>query len=384
MDPSSTMNSDVRPFMAIWEVSRACDLACLPCRAAAQPRRSALELSTYEGYELIEQVAELRPMGFAFSGGDPLKRPDIYELIDFARRRGLSPSVAPSPTPLLTAEAIEMMKTAGVARLSLGIDGATPESHDGARGIPGAFRHTVDAIRHAKRISLPVQVNTTLSRINVEELERIASLVGELGVVSWNVSFLVPLGLAKADDMLTAEEVEEAFGNLYEIGRGAAFEIRTGEALHYRRFVAQRKLLDDPELMARVFAGGKYNSGELVASMKQAVVPGGGQVRGIVFVSHIGEVYPSGFLPLSAGNIRFRRLSTIFRASPLFATLRDSAQLKGKCGMCEFRDLCGGSRARAYAVTGDPMAAEPLCAHQPADYVAPTGDSGASRLPAGA
>lgn len=337
-----------RPLIVIWEPTRACDLACLPCRTAPQPGRGSFELSTYEGYKLIEQVAELGPESFVLSGGDPLKRSDLFEFINYASRRGLGPSITPSATPLLTREAVLKMKSAGLARIGLSLDASSATAHDGHRGIPGSWALTVDAAGWAREAGLPVQILTTVTRENASDLSAMATLLEKLEVSAWLLFFLVPTGRRKVIEMLTAWEVEEVFGVLWDIARDASFEVRPVDASHYRRFELQQLAPEDGAVAETVLHGPPPES------------------RAFVFISHTGEVYPSSFLPLPAGNVRHRRLADIYRHSPLFASLRDPEMLKGKCGVCEYRQVCGGSRARAYALTRDPLAEEPLCVYLPA------------------
>lgn len=340
-----------RPAVVIWEPTRACDLACLHCRATAQPKRSNFELSTYEGYKLIDQIAELAPPTFILTGGDPLKRSDIFEFINYAARRGLRTTLTPSATPLLTRDAIKRMCDSGLARISLTLDGPTPEAHDSHRGIPGHWQLTVDAARWAVELGLAVEITTTVTKQNQKDLEAMAGLLTRLGISVWSLFFSVTSARGKASDMVTAWEAEEIFGRMYQLSKSVPFEIEAPEAGHYRRFVLQ-------QLMT-----------ELGTELGDLVDQGHGgrnEERAFIFVSHTGEVYPSGFLPLPAGNIRHRRLEEIYRSSPLFVSLRDTALLKGKCGICEYRDVCGGSRARAYAVSRDPLAEEPLCVYLPA------------------
>jgi len=370
VSPSTSLD---RPSTVVWEVSRACDVACLHCRPSVQESRSSLELSTYEGYELIEQIAELAPESFTFSGGDPLKRADIFELVEFATRRGLRSLLAVGATRLLDREAIARLGDTGLARLAIALDGPTPEAHDGIRGIKGAYQKTIESVRHARECGLPVEINTVVSRFNSGQIMAIAELLEDLDIEGWNLHFYVPCGPGSPSDMIDARTAEATFARLYEVSRRVPFEIRTTEANHYRRYVLQRELRENPGLARLVFESG-LRYGALLSSLQQ----GGGEgvcphplatvndTRRSIFVSHIGEVYPSGFLPLSGGNIRFRKLETIYRSSPLFTIIRDCTSLTGKCGACEFREVCGGSRARAYAVSGDPMAAEPVCAYQPA------------------
>jgi MoaA/NifB/PqqE/SkfB family radical SAM enzyme len=348
-------------------------VACLHCRAAVQARRSTLELSTYEGYDLIEQVAELEPERFVLSGGDPLKRADIFELIDAARRRGLDPVLAVSATPLLEPDTVDKLKASGLGRLAIALDGASADVHDGVRGLSGAFRASLDVIRRARELELPVEVSTIVSRFNASQIDEMISLLEDLAVAAWDLHFYVPSGPGNAGDMIAPHEAEKVFARLYEATGRVSYEIRTTEANHYRRYVLQRELRENPELARNVFEQG-LNYAALVSSMQQSAedqpcphpLATVNDARRFVFVSHIGEVYPSGFLPLSGGNIRFRALAHIYRTSPLFTIIRDCSELGGKCGVCEFREVCGGSRARAYAVAGDPMAAEPVCAYQPA------------------
>lgn len=356
MHSKRALDPSLRPSVVVWEPTRACDVACLHCRTAPQPAPSQFELSTYEGYKLIDQVAELAPQTFVFSGGDPLKRGDIYEFVNYASRRGLRPTLTPSATPLLSREAVVKLKEAGLARLAVTVDGSSAELHDGFRGVPGAWDRTMDAIRWAREVGLAVQINTNVTRKNLADLEAIGTLLEMMDVTSWSLFFLVPGGRVKPSDVVTAWEAEDAFGTLYEVSRHVSFEVRTIEAAHYRRFVLQQLMNEMnvtlPELVKK--------DGSAIAD-----AAGRGDTRGFVFISHTGEVYPSSFLPLPAGNVRHRRLSEIYKNSPLFLSLRDPHLLKGKCGICEYREICGGSRARAYAVTRDPLAEEPLCVYLP-------------------
>jgi radical SAM protein len=368
---------NLQPFIVIWEPTRACDLACLHCRAAAQPRRSQYELSTYEGYKLIDQIVELGPKVFVITGGDPLKRGDVYQFIDYARRRGLTPALTPSATPLLTDESISKLKDYGLARLAISLDASTAEKHDTFRGVPGSFDLTVNSIRYARSIGLPVQINTTITRYNMDDFENMFALLQSLDITMWSIFFLVPTGRGKSNDMITPAEVEALFGRMYEASRIASFDIKTTEAMHYRRYVIQQKMKEIPgayeqfmkgELpdFSAMFSAASNRKGPIGMSMGGARSPRGvNDAKGFVFISHTGEVHPSGFLPISGGNVRYKSLSEIYRSSPIFTALRDRSLLKGKCGRCEFNDICGGSRARAYATTGDPFSEEPLCLYEP-------------------
>jgi radical SAM protein len=346
-----TVDFNVSPFVVIWENTRACDLACVHCRAAAQPRRNRFELTTEEGFRLIDEIAEIQPKVFVLTGGDPLKRDDTYALIRYARDKGLEPSLTPSATPLLTEEAVTRMKEHGLGRMAVSLDGSNAALHDDFRRVPGSFDITLRAIRQAARENIPVQVNTTVTRRTIADLPPMVELLQTLRIAMWSVFFAVPTGRAKQSDLVTAFEVEELFGFLFDTSKRVPFSIRTTEAMHYRRYVLQH--------------GGAMPLGVQPNGPPRAP-RGVNEAKGFVFVSHIGDVYPSGFLPLKAGNVKQQSLSHIYRTSPLFVDLRNSDNLHGKCGRCDYRDLCGGSRARAWAMTGDVFESDPLCAYQPA------------------
>jgi radical SAM protein len=346
------------PFSVIWEVTRACDLRCRHCRADANTARHPLELTTAEGFGLLAQVRDLGPAVFVITGGDPLKRPDLFELIAHARSLGLPVAVTPSGTPLLTREAICRMRDAGVQRIALSLDGPRPAVHDHFRQEPESFQWTVRGMRHARECDLPVQVNTTVTRRNTALLGAIARLVGDLEAVMWSVFFLVTVGRARIADQLAPEEFEEVFGFLYKLSRRSPFAVRTTAAPHYRRFVLQQQAMEKR-------AGGRPGPPRIAGMVGPRARCGVTDGNGLVFISHTGEVLPSGFLPLDAGNVRRTSLAQIYRDAPLFRTLRDATKLEGKCGACEFRIVCGGSRARAYATTGNFMAEEPYCTYEP-------------------
>lgn len=363
MAPSlSARDYDRTPFLAIWEVTQACDLACKRCRASAQPLRHPLELTTEEGKRLIDQVAELQVPIFVFTGGDPVKRPDIYELIRYAVSRGVHAALTPSGTPLLTRDVIFRFKEAGLARLAVSVDGSTPEIHDAVRGVVGTYERSLDAVRWANEAGLPVQVHTTVSRHNAQDLDRLSRMLADWQIVMWSVFFLVPIGRGRTEDLLSGEEFEDVFAKLYELSKRVPFQIKTTEAMHYRRYLLQQNRAD--RLSHREAGDHTEGRAKAVGWATKRV----NDDRGFVFVSHTGNVYPSGFLPLGGGNVRNDSLSHIYQDSPLFRMLRDLSQLKGKCGACEFKEICGGSRARAFALTGDVLAEEPCCTYQPRTY----------------
>lgn len=358
----NTIDFNQRPFLAIWEVTQACDLACVHCRAAAQPNRHPAELSTAEGKDLIDQIAQMEVPVFVLTGGDPLKRPDLFELIAHARQRGVRVSLTPSATPLLTEERVVQLKQAGLARLAVSLDGAVAETHDAFRGLSGSWARTLDGVRWANAAGLPVQINTTFSRRNIGEMEALVARMESLHITLWSVFFLVPTGRGKLEDLLGADEFEQVFARLHTLAKTASFDIKTTEAQHYRRYVLQQRVRERA-------AGEDAAAPERVQDAIGRAPRGLNDGKGFVFISHTGEVFPSGFLPLSAGSIRQQPLAAIYRDSPVFRNLRDTSQLEGKCGACEFKEICGGSRSRAYALTGNPFAAEPCCSYVPKKYV---------------
>jgi radical SAM protein len=345
------------PFLVIWEVTRACDLACVHCRASADPVRNPAELTTEEGFRLLETIREFGDPIMIFTGGDPLKRPDLFHLLEKSVSLGLRTTVSPSPTPLLDAGALAGFKRAGVARISVSVDGWDAASHDDFRQVPGSFARAVFALEEAQRIGLSTQINTTVSRHNWERLEEIADIVDRVGADMWDVFFLVPTGRGASQAELNAEEFEQVFGFMYERSKRTKAVIKTTEAMHYRRYLAQRRKAE---------GGGNGNGHGHPGANPLNRMAGINSGRGFVFISRTGEIYPSGFLPISSGNVRRNSLVEVYRNGALFQVLRDTDCLKGKCGLCQYRNLCGGSRSRAYALTGDYLAEEPRCMHQPA------------------
>ncbi len=375
----TTLDYDRAPFLAIWETTQACDLACKHCRASAQPLSHPSQLTTAEAENLINQIADLQVPLFVFTGGDPLKRPDIFHLIEHAAKQGVHAALTPSATPLLTREAIFHMKESGLARLAVSLDGSVPEIHDGIRGIPGTWARTLQAIEWANEAKLPIQVHTVVSRLNIDDLDRLSVLLTEKQIVMWSFFFLVPVGRGKTDDLLTGEEFEAVFAKMWELTKRVPFAIKTTEAMHYRRYLIQQRMQEGrPTVGIHDDAGAKPTRGWADTaghpgrgSESQAVGWATKRVndgRGFMFISHIGKVYPSGFLPIEGGDLHHDTLAHIYQESPIFVKLRNSDLLHGKCGACEFRNICGGSRARAYAVTGDVLAEEPCCIYQPKGY----------------
>lgn len=334
---------DQRPLVTIWEVTRACALACRHCRAEAIPHHNPLELTYAEGCALMDRVRELNPLVFVLTGGDPFMRTDLADLVRYGTSIGLRVAGSPSGTGLANLENMQRCADAGMRRVAFSLDHWDESSHDAFRGVPGSYAWTMAGIEAARAAGMEIQIGTTVTIHNHQQLAEIARKVEELGVSLWSVFFLVPTGRGLTADMLSPEEHEEVMHWLAAYSEKAPFPIKTTEGPHYRRVLLQRGVRDLPT------AG--VNDG-----------------RGFVFISHIGDVYPSGFLPRSAGNVRSDDLVAIYRNSELFRTLRDPAQLKGKCGACEFKKICGGSRSRAYAVHGDWLAEDPACAYVPKGY----------------
>jgi radical SAM protein len=347
-------NFDDAPFLVIWELTQACDLACVHCRACAVEDRNPMELTAGEGFGLLEEIRSFGDPLMVFTGGDPLKRPDLFALLEKSVQIGLRTAVTPSATPLLTADAIDRFQQCGVARMAISLDGPDAAGHDGFRRVEGSFSRTLQALEHAQRIGLQTQINTTVTRHNMHRLAEIAAIVERFGAKLWSAFFLVATGRASISQDLTAEEYEQVFEFLYETSKTAGFDIKTTEAQHYRRYVAQRRKIEG--------GNGATRPAPPEFMQRQAGINDG---KGFVFVSHLGDIYPSGFLPIAAGNVRRDPLKTIYRESPLFRTLRDSGNLGGKCFDCEYRNLCSGSRSRAFALTGDFLAEEPRCIYQP-------------------
>ena len=348
------MNFDQSPMLVIWEVTQACDLACVHCRASALPERNPNELTTEQGYRLLDEIRSFGEPLMVFTGGDPLKRPDLFDLIRYSVKIGLRTNVTPSATPLLTESAIDDFKEAGVTRMAISVDGHDAASHDDFRGIPGTFDRAMVALKRAQKIGLDTQFQTTVTRRNMEHLPEIAQIAADVGTKMWSLFFLIVTGRAGEADDLTAGEYEKVFEFMYELSKTATFAVKTTEAMHYRRYVAQRMRDERGPRPA--------TEGARQVAFRTAGVSDG---KGFVFVSHTGEIFPSGFLPVSGGNVLRDPLTSVYRDSELFRNLRDTSLREGKCGICEYVKVCGGSRSRAYALTGDYLASDPRCVYQP-------------------
>ena len=337
-----------RPFLVFWEVTRACALACQHCRAEAQPKRDPNELSEEEAFALVDQLAELKPPMLILTGGDPLMRRDALAIARRATDAGIRVGLSPSGTARLMHFDFNAIRDSGIERISLSLDGATRETHDTFRGVSGTFDRTIAAVEMAHAAGLSVQINTTLTRSNVKEFDAFKELMFELKPAMWSVFVLVPTGRAQADEVPEPEALESIFEQMADLVGKAPFAIKTTGGHHFRRVLPQRGK-----------AGSKGRQG-----MRSPLGIRDG--RGVMFISHTGTVSPSGFLPFKCGTVREHHPAWIYRNHPLFVSLRDSDALGGKCGRCEFRKICGGSRARAYGVSGDAFAEDPSCSYQPA------------------
>ncbi len=398
------------PLMFYYEVTRACDLVCKHCRASAQAERDPAELDTASARALIDQVASFpRPPMLVLTGGDPLKRADLFELIRHAAAAGLHVALTPSATPLATFEAFRQAKRAGVRALGISLDGADADTHDAFRGWPGSFQRTLRMMADARTLDLPVQVNTSITRRNFDQIESLAELLRGQGIAMWSVFFLVPVGRGVEEERILPEEYEVAFERLWRQSRRQPYSIKTTEAPHYRRWVlehggnplagpaeaavgpgghagtphAPREGQRHAERDEYVSPGGRAGTphapreGQRHAERDEYVSPGGGAGRlhraplgvgdgkGVMFVGHTGEIFPAGFLPLACGRFPQDSVVDAYQRHPTFLALRDPDRFGGNCGLCEYRHTCGGSRARAYAVTGDPLASEPDCVYVP-------------------
>lgn len=341
----SQLDTDERPFIVAWELTRACELSCDHCRADATPDRHPDELTTREAKALLDDLARFgEDQLVVFSGGDPLKRPDLIELVEYGREAGVTVTLTPSGTASLTRERVQDLEAAGLRRMALSLDGSSPATHNAFRGEKGSYEAIVRAAEWAKEAGIPLQINTTVCQQTVDDLPTIAERVEALDAVLWALFFLVPVGRGAALEALEPEEAETVLEWVAEYAADSPVGVKTTEAPMYRRIVAQRDTSPPQGL------GGK--AGILAGD-------------GFMFVSHTGEVTPSGFLPHAVGNVRHDDPVTLYRESDLFTALRDRDRLQGACGACEFRYLCGGSRSRAFAVTGNPLAADPLCPYEP-------------------
>jgi radical SAM protein len=338
------------PLNIYWEMTQACALACRHCRAEAMPTANPLELSFDEGVQFLRQIPEFgQPMPqLILTGGDPLQRADLYELIDEARRLGIGVSITPAATSALTWEVLVKLKAHGVEGLGLSLDGSTAVRHDSIRQVPGTYDRTIRAMRWAQELEMPLQVNTLAAAETADDMPAIYELLKPFQVARWSLFFLISVGRGKVLQPLTPHEGEKLMAWVYDTSRASEFTVATTEAPSYRRVALERM----------------REEGMTGEQIKRSSAYRGFGIRdghGIVFVSNTGEICPAGFLPLVAGNVRKDRVADIYRNAPLFQQLHDPTQFEGRCGLCEYHTLCGGSRARAFAATGSAVASDPFC-----------------------
>ncbi len=350
---------DRSPFTVAWEITRACALACVHCRAEAQPRRDPRELTFAQAMQVIDQIREAGDPILVVTGGDPLMRPDVFDLLSHAASLGLRTSLTPTATALVTPGNLARVGDADVKRVAISLDGPNAAVHDRFRGFSGSFQRTMRIMHRVRDAGLSLQINTTVTRHNLSVLDRLPDLVAVAGAVQWSVFFLVPTGRGRLEDMISPEEHEYVYNWLYDVSRAAPFDVKATAAPAYRRVAIQRAR---KEGFVGPVAGAGYRFEDGLNRPSISINDG----KGFAFISHSGDVYPSGFLPLRAGNVRETPFVDIYRNAPLFRQLRDPSLLKGNCRVCEFRSVCGGSRARAYGVTGDYLAADPSCVYVPA------------------
>lgn len=348
--PMPKVDFDRSPFITIWETTRACELACEHCRAEAMPQRYPGELNTEEGKALMSTAAAMGCPIFILTGGDPLKRQDLEELIAHGKSVGLRVGTIPAATASITEERFRSLKAAGLDQVALSLDAPNAAEHDGFRNAPGSFDHVMRGIDLAHKTGIPLQINTCFAEWNLKHLEDMIRIAKDAKVVFWEVFFLIMVGRGKGMRPITADDFERVFARLTALEREVDFHVKLTEAQHLRRYKA---------LAGSAFAGPKRGPGIGVAD--RAVNAG----NGFIFIDHVGDVAPSGFLPTSVGNVRRTPLDAIYREAPLLRDLRDPGKLLGKCGRCEFKRECGGSRARSYAMAGSPFASDPSCAYIP-------------------
>jgi len=384
-------NGNGRPRLIFWEVTKGCNLRCIHCRATATELSSPLDLPTSKALSLIEEIAAYASPILVLSGGEPLYRADIFELARFGTRKGLRIALATNGTQV-TPEVARKIVDAGVKRVSISLDGANAQTHDAFRGIPGAFDAAVRGLRNLQELGMSVQINMTIARHNAHELPAVLDLARGLGADALHTFLLVPVGCGvdiAAEQMVPPEEYEGILNWFYDRSQEGGIELKATCAPHYFRVMRQRKAEERKALAQKPAAGvmrfpsigpmemtapgstgislrpqhGGHPGGhpDSMHAMTKGCLAG----SGVCFISHQGEVYPCGYLPVLAGDLRKQSFASVWEDSPVFLQLRDTDNLKGKCGHCEFRNICMGCRARAFAASGDFLDEEPFCVYQP-------------------
>jgi len=341
-----------RPLQVTWEMTQSCPSKSGPARTTKAAARNPQQFSAAEAFHLIEEVAGMHVPLLALTGGDPLNRPDLFPVIEFASNRSVRTSLTLFPTAALVPEILSELKERGLMRAGFWLHGSTPSLHDSFAGTPGAHRRIRELIGACHETQLPVQINTTISRRNLHDVDSMVEFLTRLDVMVWNVFFLVPANPSDESQMLSAKEHEEIFAKLYTASKCVHFQIKTTEGQHYQRYLLQQRVRE---------SRGRLTEAEVIGCALKNVNDG----KGSVFINYRGEAYPSRFLPLAAGDVTRQPLAEVYCESRLFVSLRDGSKLKGKCRRCPARSVCGGSRARAYAMTGDLFASDPCCAFEP-------------------
>ncbi|TCS84424.1 radical SAM/SPASM domain-containing protein [Tepidibacillus fermentans] len=342
------------PRLVFWELTEGCNLKCVHCRATAKPNRNQEELTTEEAYRVIDEIASFADPILVLTGGEPLYRPDFFEIATYAIHKGLKVALATNGT-LIDQTIAKRIKEIGIRRVSISIDGANKNTHDGFRGIDGAFDRALQGAKYLQDAGVDVQFNTTISKHNVGEIEDILRLAVEKEAVALHLFMLVPVGcgIQIADnEMLPAEQYEEVLGWFYEQSREVPLEMKATCAPHYYRIIRQKAKERGERITFQTHG---------MAAMTKGCLAG----TGVFFISHKGKVQPCGYLPVEAGDVKQQKVEDIWNESPVFLRLRDQSQLEGKCGVCEFQNVCMGCRARAFYETGNYMAAEPYCIYEP-------------------
>lgn len=353
MGPAKLEDGTPACRLIAWEVTRSCNLACKHCRAEAHLEPYPGELSHEEAMGLIDTFSEVGKPLIIFTGGDPMMRPDVYDLVHHAHSRGHICAFSPNGT-LITRENARLIKECGVDRCSISIDGADAQSHDSFRGVPGAFEQSLRGMRFLTEAGVPFQINTTVTKSNLASFKKIFELCQELGAVAWHIFLLVPMGRASelADQVITAEEYEEVLRWFYHFRKTTSMHLKATCAPHYYRIMRQMAHEEGVSVDVENFGMDAHTRGCL-----------GG--TGFCFISHTGQVQPCGYLELDCGNVRTTPFPEIWRNSSYFRQFRDQSAYEGKCGVCEYHKVCGGCRARAYSMEGNHMAEEPLCTYIP-------------------
>ena len=351
---SSNHSYAEQPMLVYWEMTQACGLACRHCRAEAVSTPHPNELTFEEGKNLLRQIAAFKnpTPHLVFTGGDPLRRADLFDLIDEARSLGINASITPSATADLTVEVLSRLKDHGIDSFGLSLDGSTAARHEAVRGVEGCFGWTIAAAKAAASLGVPIQVNTLVAEETVDDVPAVYELLKTFPVMRWSLFFLIEVGRGKVLQPISSERGEQLMNWIYDQSKVAPFAMATTEAPSYRRVALSR-------MRAAGMAAGE---------IERTPVYRGFGIRdghGIVFISNQGDICPAGFLPLAVGNVRTDQLQDVYRNAPIFQALHDPNQFKGKCGRCEYRALCGGSRARAFAATGDALASDPFCHYEP-------------------